>query len=104
MNVCLNQCAGVIFTAGSAGTSGVCTNGTGITLTDTSQQFPISNLSVTFVGTETTNATSSGASGSAIPSSSSTGSGKSGAGTVLFDYRFMVLMLTLAIGGLAIGM
>ena len=78
-------------------------NGTGITLTDTSQSFPISNLSVDFVGTQTS-ASSSTASGAAKPSSSSTGSVKSGVGTVRFEYGVAVLMVALSMGGLVLVM
>ena len=75
----------------------------GITLTDTSQQFPISNLSVDFVGTQTSPSSSASgsaaASGSAKASSSSTASAKRGAGTVRFDYGIMVLIVALSMGG-----
>ena len=95
----------MIFTPGAAGTSNVCTNGSGITLTDTSQQFPISNLSVDFVGTQTS--PSSAASGSAATGgsgASTTASAKSGAGIIRFDYGIIVLIVAFSMGGLVLVM
>lgn len=93
----------MIFTPGAAGTSSVCTNGSGITLSDTSQQFPISNLSVDFVGTQTSPSSaasgSAATSGSGAASSSSTTTAKSGAGTIRCDYGIMVLILAFFMGG-----
>ena len=95
----------MIFTPGAAGTSNVCTNGSGITLTDTSQQFPISNLSVDFVGTQTSpSSTASGSAGSGASSSSSTASAKSGAGIIRFHYGIMVLIVAFSMGGLVLVM
>ena len=96
----------MIFTPGAAGTSNICTNGSGITLTDTTQQFPISNLSVDFVGTQTSPSSaasgSAATSGSGAASSSSTASAKSGAGTIRFDYGIMVLIVSLSMCGLVV--
>lgn len=90
-----------MYTPGTAGTSNVCTNGTGITLTDTSQQFPISNLSVDFVGSQTS-ASPSGASGSVAASSSSTAAAKSGAGSIRFEHGIGVLLAGISMGGLVL--
>jgi hypothetical protein len=78
-------------------------NGTGITLTDTSESFPISNLTADFVGTQTS-PSSSPASGAASPSSSSSASAKSGAGTIGFEYGIMVLVVTVSMGGVVLVM
>ena len=73
-------------------------NGTGITLTDTSQQFPVSNLSVDFVGSQTSG------SASAAATSSSTAAAKSGAGSIRFEYCMSVVLTGITIGGLVLFM
>ena len=65
--------------AGAPGTSSVCTNGSGISITDSTDSFPISDLAVTFDNGPSSNSTTEPTTTAAEPTSSSTGSASSGA-------------------------
>ena len=76
----------MLFTPGAPGTSSVCVNGSGVTINDTTESFPVSNLSVVFAGTLTsTNVTTTNSAGGAAATSappSPSASSKSGAETI----------------------